>query len=128
MNDEEFLRALEACTLEPEQFDHRGHLRAGYLVLGREKSFARALERMAGLIRGFAEHHGRAGMYHETITVAWIAAIHERMTGSTQDGWEDFAARHPELFERGFLGRHYRPETLASARAREVFVLERLSA
>jgi hypothetical protein len=45
MTDEEFLWALESCTLPESEFGHHAHVRAGYLYL-RSSTFAEALVRM----------------------------------------------------------------------------------
>ena len=45
MTDEEFLRALESCTLTESEFGHSAHVRAGYLYL-KKSSFAEAPVRM----------------------------------------------------------------------------------
>ena len=124
MTDVELLAALENGTLPESAFRHETHVRVAYLYL-RELGFAAAVDRMATTIRSYAAAKGKAGLYHETITVAFLALINERLrlTGDS-GGWPGFAAAHPDLFDRQCLTRYYRPETLASARARQVFVLE----
>ena len=42
MNDEEFLAALEACSLSEREFGHAAHMRAAYLYT-RSGDFASAL-------------------------------------------------------------------------------------
>jgi hypothetical protein len=44
---------------------------------------------------------------------------------SGDDGWTEFAARHPDLltWRPSILDRYYKPETLASIRARQTFVM-----
>jgi hypothetical protein len=59
MSDEEFLRALEGCTLPESEFGHRAHVRAGYLYL-RRSGFAGALDRIRRSIRAYAAHHGES--------------------------------------------------------------------
>lgn len=124
MNDSEFLRRLANCSLPVEAFNHRGHLRAAYLVLGEAESFGAALERMRGLITAYAESLGKAGLYHETITVAFMALVnarrHEADSAAT---WEGFAAANPDLFDIKILERHYDTAVLQSDLARRVFLL-----
>lgn len=124
MTDDEFLAALEVDALPAESFDHRAHVRAAYLYLKR-CGFIDGMAAFRASLKRFAERYGAAGKYHETITVAFLAVIHERLHGErTEGGWPEFAARNPDLFARDFLDRYYRRETLASSRAREVFLLE----
>ena len=121
--DGEFLAALEACTLPASAFRHADHLRAAYLYL-RAGSFADAVARMTTALRRYAASQGKPERYHETITVAYLALInqhlHERGDGG---GWESFRRDNPALLDRRLLQHYYRPETLGSARARQVFLL-----
>ena len=125
MTDEELIAALEACTLPPSEFTHANHVRVGYLYL-RAGSFGEAIDRMSGAIRRYASSLGKAGKYHDTITVAFLALIRERMVeAGDQGGWSAFAAANPDLFDRELLLRYFPREQLDSDRARRVFVLPR---
>jgi hypothetical protein len=125
MTDEEFLRALESCTLPESEFGHHAHVRAGYLYL-KKSDFAEALDRIRRSIRAYATHHGKPDRYHETITVAYLALIQqcifERGDGG---GWATFAQSNPELFNPGLLGQFYDRDVLESKMARRVFLLPR---
>ncbi len=124
MTDDDFLAALEGDALPAGSFDHAAHVRAAYLYL-RRRGFIDGMATFRASLRRYAERHGAAAKYHETITVAFLAVIHERLHEAPPgSGWPEFAARNPDLFDRAFLHRYYRPETLASARARAVFLLE----
>ncbi len=128
MTDDEFLAALEACTLDPAEFRHAGHVRAGYLCL-RGADFAVAAARFAAALRRFAAHHGQPGRYHETITFAFLAVISERLHGGgDHGGWTAFATANPDLLDTRFLSHYYPPCVLASALARRAFVLPGFSA
>jgi hypothetical protein len=125
MSDDEFIGALEACTLPASEFTHAAHVRAGYLYL-RSGSFGQAIERTAATIRRYATSLGVPGKYHETITVAYLAVIQERLAERGDGGgWDGFAAANPELFERDLLLKWYPSEQLKSTVARQVFVLPR---
>ena len=139
MTCEELIRQLEDCSLPAASFDHRAHVQAGFAYLQR-CGFAGALTAMAGALRRFAAHHGKAGLYHETVTAAFLALIHERMAGDLlgREGaielsaargldWEGFAARHSDLFAPDLLERYYAKETLRSELARHCFVLPKAS-
>jgi hypothetical protein len=131
MTCDELIQGLEECRLSAAAFDHRAHLQAGFGYLQRH-GFAGALAAMAQALRRFAAHHGKQGLYHETITAAFLALIHERMAKDlvAQGGdftrkleWDAFAARHPDLFEADLLARYYSKDTLRSDLARRCFVL-----
>jgi hypothetical protein len=122
MNDREFLQAFEALTFPADSFHHRDHVRLAWIYL-REDSLLGALARFRTSLRRFAQNAGAAGVYHETITLAFLLVIHERMAaGQTFD---QFAAANPDLFtwKPSVLDRYYRGETLQSDLARATFVL-----
>jgi hypothetical protein len=84
-----------------------------------------ALDRFRTGLRRFADAHGASQKYHETMTVAYVLLIHERLEEGAWDlGWSEFAARNPDLlaWRPSILDRHYRPETLASEHAKRAFV------
>lgn len=124
MTDEELVRAFEAKTLTAVLFDHAAHVRVGWWYV-RHCRLGEAIDRFSDALRGFAAAHGAAGKYHETVTIAYLLAIAERLQQAPQLEWPDFAARYPELFERqpSLLTRYYRDDTLQSARARAAFVM-----
>jgi hypothetical protein len=123
MTDEEFLRRLADCSLPPEAFNHRGHVRAAFLVLAQTPGFGAALERMRGLITAYAAHLGKAGLYHETITVAFMALINARRAEAENLDWEAFAAANADLFDKEILTQRYDKAVLQSELARRVFIL-----
>ena len=123
MNDEDFLAALERCTLPEAEFTHAAHVRAAYLYLC-DGSFGQAIDRMASSIRRYANSLGRADRYHDTITVGFLALIRARLCErGDAGGWSNFAAANPDLLDRGLLQRHYPGQQLQSALARRVFLL-----
>ncbi len=124
MGDEDFLEAFRTGALPLADFDHRAHVRAGYLYVSRH-GLGLAIARFGRDLRGFAEAHGKSGLYHETITVAFLALINERIATGGDRGWEAFAAANPDLLERNSLAPFYAPEELASPEARRVFLLPR---
>jgi hypothetical protein len=121
VDDREFVSALESCTLPPASFRHRDHVRLAFLYL-REEPLLGALERYAASLKRYAASLGQNGVYHETITWAFIFLIHERMQRRPASSFEDFAQAHPDLFTT-ILDRYYRPETLASELARGTFLM-----
>jgi hypothetical protein len=126
MTDAEFLAALEDASLPPAAFRHDAHLRAAYLYL-RQNGFEGAIARMRAALRRYAAVRGRPGLYHETITVAFLALVNERLHGGRAKDWPGFAAENRDLFDKRILSCYYRPETLESPLAREVFLLSRLA-
>lgn len=122
MTDREFVEAFEACTIAGTDFHHADHVRLAWAYL-REHPLLTAIDRFASSLRRFATHNGVPGLYHETITWAYLLLIHERMNG--EPAFDDFRAANPDLFtwKPSVLARYYRPETLSSERARQTFVM-----
>ena len=139
MTCDALIAALEDCRLPAASFDHRAHVQAGFGYLQRH-GYAGALIAMATALRRFAAHHGKQGLYHETVTAAFLALIHQRMAedlaargqaialaGAQALDWEPFAAAHPDLFAHDLLARYYPKDTLRSDLARHCFVLPKAS-
>lgn len=123
MNDDDFLSALEACTLVPAAFNHAAHIRAGFLYLQRQ-DFPEALGAMRRAIRAFAASIGKDGLYHETITTAFMTLINARLAVEPAGvAWEGFTARHRDLFDGTALAQHYSRERLQHPLARQIFLL-----
>ena len=121
MHDRDFVDAFEACTLPPDLFSHRAHVRLAWLYL-REHGLLDTLTRYSSGIRRYAASLGAGAKYHETITWAYLFLIHERMQRAPHPTFDDFAAANEDLFGP-VLERYYSRETLASELARTTFVL-----
>jgi hypothetical protein len=122
MSDDEFVERFEASTLDP--FRHGDHVRIAWLYL-RRGGLLDALARMSDGIRRFAAAHGAPEKYHETITVAFVLLIADRVARAAPDqSWDEFAEANADLFDykSGSIRPYYRPETLASDLARRHFV------
>jgi len=125
LEDGAFLAAFESATLPESCFHHKDHVRAAFLLL-RDVSPAEALVRFTEALKRFAASLGKARLYHETITWAYLLLINERMERSGRAGrWEEFAESNADLlsWKPSILDAYYREETLRSDLARAVFVL-----
>ena len=119
--DDEFFTAFRNGDIAPSDFDHRAHLRAAICALER-MPFLEACIAVRDGLGHIARRAGKPALYHETLTIAFMALVAERVDGHAGD-WSSLLDAHPELFDRGLVGRYYRPETLASSAARRRFVL-----
>ena len=64
----------------------------------------------ARALRRFAVAQGKPGLYHETITTAYLLLINERLDGAGRDlPWDAFADRNPDLlsWKPSVLDRYY---------------------
>ncbi len=122
-SDEAFLAAFLESRLDKADFDHRGHLRAAWLLLQRQP-LEQAVESTCDGIRRLAAALGVPGKYHRTATEALVRLMAQAGAAERGLGFEAFLASAPQLVAdaRGLLARHYSPERLALAAAREGFV------
>lgn len=124
--DDEFVRAFEARTLPRELFTHAGHVRAGWWYLT-HYPLGEAIDRFRAGLRAYATALGAPHKYHETMTIAWLLLIAERLDDRSRLlTWPAFAERYPELFERETMLRtYYSEDVLQSDRAKRSFVMPR---
>lgn len=124
MTDDELMADFEAGRVPEGGFHHREHIRVAWNYL-RVHGLPGALARFCAGLRHFAAAQGVPGLYHETITVAYILLINERLSASRELAWDDFAAAYPELlaWKPSILDTLYEADTLTSERARQVFVM-----
>ncbi|MCG8466714.1 MAG: hypothetical protein MJB57_00690 [Gemmatimonadetes bacterium] len=125
MTDSELRAQFEDGTLDPTLFDHRAHLRMGYLYV-RAYPFDEALRRMrVGLRAHNAAHpeHIEVG-YHETITRAFLTLIANACHDAAEPAEDSnaFCEAHRELSEAKVLNRYYSKELLASDTAKRTWV------
>ncbi|GHF35588.1 hypothetical protein GCM10018790_11810 [Kitasatospora xanthocidica] len=143
---EAFGALLREAMTGAERFGHRQHVRLTWLAVRRHGAGA-ALDLIADGILRTATAAGAPGKFHVTMTRAWVELVahhvgdapdserHEGLEGrenheastcfkdfKESEGFEEFAARHPELLDKELLARHYRPGTLADERARTTWV------
>jgi hypothetical protein len=106
MNDD-LVDAFESGRIDGADFPHERHVAVAW-GLARRYGREDGLRRMSAGIKDIARRAGRPGVYHETITRAWFELIAD----------VDDLERHPELLDKGLLGRFYSPEQLAAGRER----------
>jgi hypothetical protein len=83
------------------------------------------LARFPEALTRYAVAHGKRGLYHETISWAYILLIHERMQRAGRpQSWTEFASANPDLmtWSSTILKQYYRNETLFSDLARKTFL------
>ena len=124
MNVEEELRALEAGEIDPASFPHLEHVRCAFEML-RRYSFAETALRFGNGLRQLTTRAGKPDIYSETITVAFLALIGERLAQSPDAEWPEFIAANPDLGDKRVLETWYEPEELRSEVARRTFILPR---
>lgn len=121
----EHCRELErfmAGDADIRAFPHEQHVRMGFEML-RRHDFTEAAHLYSRALRAMAERAGQPQVFHQTITIAFLSLIAERMQAGKPADFAGFAAKNPDLLAKSVLSRWYRPERLASEIARSSFVL-----
>jgi hypothetical protein len=103
-------------------FPHREHVRMAFQML-QHHDFAETVLHFSHALRAMAQQAGRPQSFNQTITIAFLALIAQRMERAAGAGFAAFAAANPDLFDKALLARWYRPEQLSSALARRSFLL-----
>lgn len=118
------LEAFTNTTLPADQFHHEQHVHVAWLFV-RRYGMPAALGEFSEAIKRFAAAKGATGLYHETITWAFLLLIAERQARTSADTWDMFAAGNADLltWKPSILNRYYSKELLASDLARRTFVM-----
>jgi hypothetical protein len=122
--DEELIARFESASLPPSAFHHAEHVRMGFAYV-RQYSLLVALNKFSAALKHFAIVHGKANLYHETITWAYLVLINERIArAEAPQSWDEFANANPDLliWKGGLLDRYYSRDRLQSELARWAFV------
>ena len=129
MTDDQLMTAFENCTLPPEQFRHRDHVRMGFLYMSRYEGLE-GVRRFSEALERYALSLGKTNLYHETITWAFLLIIRERLARQRQrdgasPGWDEFVEANTDLltWKDHVLNKYYTDDTLKSELARRMFLL-----
>ena len=128
MTDSEMYDAFVATALPADQFHHEQHVRVAWLFV-RRHGMPAALGEFSEAIKRFAVAKGAHGLYHETITWAYLLIISERQTRQPASTWTEFALANADLlsWKPSILERYYSKEFLMSDEARRSFVMPDLT-
>ena len=86
-------------------------------------NFEQAALHYCGALRTMTAKAGKPMAFHQTITIAFLALIAERMQAAEHSDFASFAGANPDLIDKSALKRWYRPERLATDAARRTFLL-----
>ena len=125
MNDEEFLSAFEACTIE--EFHHRDHIKVTYLYLRRHPLDEAITKVRTGLqalaVAWSAPVDDLEKGYHETMTQAWVRLVHLTLSrGEAAENADAFCDQQPQLMQKTRLQLFYSRERLMTWEAKREFV------
>jgi hypothetical protein len=120
----ELLERFVDTTLPADQFHHEQHVQVAWMFV-REYGMPAALAEFTAAIKRFADAKGATGLYHETITWAFLLLVAERQARTPAGTWAEFAAANPDLltWKPSILNRYYSKELLASELAKRAFLM-----
>jgi hypothetical protein len=120
----ELLDRFLDTTLPSDQFHHQQHLQVAWMFV-QKFGMPRALSEFTDALKRFADAKGATGLYHETITWAFLLLIAERQAKCGAASWDGFAAVNPDLlhWQPSILERYYSKDLLASDLARRTFLM-----
>jgi len=122
-DDRRFSDDFASGRIEPAAFDHRAHIRLAYTLLA-EHDTETALALMRGALQAFIRRNNvPVAKYHETLTRAWILAVHHFMAISpAAASAAEFVAGNPRMLDAKIMLTHYSAEVLFSPEARARFI------
>lgn len=119
-----------ACTLKDflhgdvdnTTFRHADHVRVAFEIM-RRHNFPDAAQAFCAALKAIAARAGNAAAYHETITLAFLSLVAERLSGGNYADFAAFSKANPDLMDKSVLTRWYDPQRLNSPLARATFIL-----
>lgn len=108
--------------IDPARFPHREHVRMAFEMLLRH-DFPTAALCYSRALRVLTARAGKPGKFHQTVTIAFLSLVAERMLGECPRDFEAFAAANADLLDPAAVGRLYSAERLSSEAARTTFLL-----
>lgn len=123
MTDDQFLSALDDCSLHPADFDHLGHVRLAWICLQRYR-LDQAIARACDTLRAYATHLGAPDKFHRTVSEALMRLFAAGGAADRTLSFADFLAANDELISQSRirLSDHYSAALLDSSQARSTFV------
>jgi hypothetical protein len=115
---ERFMRG----EVDAAAFPHREHVRMGFEML-RRHDFAETAFRFSAALRAMAGRAGKPQAFHQTVTIAFLSLIAERIDSGDYADFDSFARGNADLLEKSALSRWYPSERLASDAAKRTFLL-----
>jgi hypothetical protein len=103
-------------------FPHREHVRLAVAMLGR-CDFLTSVQHYSQGLRIMTARAGRPEAFNQTLTLAFLALIAERLEENPGAGFEQLVRACPELLDKACLGRWYSRARLESPLARNGFLL-----
>jgi hypothetical protein len=103
-------------------FPHQEHVRMGFEML-RRHDFAETVLHFSSTLLAMAVRVGKPQAFHQTVTIAFLSLIAERIDSGDYADFDFFARANADLLDKSALSRWYPSERLATDVARRTFIL-----
>ncbi len=124
-DDLNFKNEIESCQFPVSEFGHREHVRLAYVYLAQTRDVGESLALVKKALLGLLKHAGiePSAKYHETLTEAWLLAVHHfmHMRSDTKSA-DDFIRQARILLNSKIMLTHYSQDVLFSEAAKARFV------
>jgi hypothetical protein len=108
--------------MDATAFPHREHVRMGFEML-RRYDFPEAVFHYSRTLQTMVTRVGKAQAFHQTVTIAFLSLIAERIDSRDYTDFDSFARTNADLLDKSALARWYPAERLATDAARRTFLL-----
>ena len=111
-------------SLPASEFHHRQHVEVAWMFV-RDHGMPGALAEFSTALQRFADAKGATGLYHQTITWAFLLIIADRQARCHAGTFEAFTDANPDVlaWKPSILDRYYSRELLVSDLARKTFLM-----
>lgn len=104
------------------EFPHREHVRMGFEML-RRYDFVEGALHYSRTLQAMAMKVGKPQAFHQTVTIAFLSLIAERITSGDYADFDSFASANADLLDKAALAPWHPSERLATGAARRTFLL-----
>jgi len=108
--------------VDAANFPHHEHVRMAFEML-RRHDFAETVLHYSRALRAMTARAGKPQAFNQTVTIAFLSLVAERMESGAGADFAAFQRDNPEVFEKSVLGRWYPQQRLTSEIARRTFLL-----
>lgn len=120
--EERLLDAFLRGHVDNRSFHHADHVRVAFALLQRH-DWPDAVNAFRTGVKTIAAKAGKEGAYNETVTIAFLSLIAERLFAAAHSGFRSFADANGDLLDKSILMRWYTKERLNSAMSKRIFLL-----
>ena len=123
LTDQDFLKSLDDCSLDPSLFNHEAHLRLAWLYIN-ERGVESAELKVSDTIQKYVAHLGANDKYHHTLTIAAVKTVYHFYQKYQGENFFDFIDEFPRVANefKSLIDAHYSPAHIFSSEAKSHYL------